>query len=618
MITLDLSILNQKGTPMFYSDLTANRPTAGIAGRIFIATDSPYGLFRDTGSAWEQVAGSGGGGGNTIYTANDTLTSDRVVSSGGFGLSFTSTTYIGTATIGSGSGKLIVGSSSADNGIQVFGANSPSLRIDNAATGGTQRLVIGLSTATNNFIQGSTAGQFCISTASSGALLFGMWQTINASEVMRISTSNNLLIGLTIDSGYKLDISGSVKFGTSGASTGMYWDNINNKLGIGVSSPQTSLHINQSNVAGIGQLCIQDSAYQQITFFNGSPTNLANRTMSLYSDGSTIFLQNAKSGSFSITASSTILSGSFQVGSLSFFLDTITITKNQSGLFESVLSSTSTTGVSRFAVRNDSNTSDIFLTTYGSSTAFTIFGVSSPTTSVIGSQTASILALGTFNSAPLIFGTNNAERSRITATGNLLLGSTTDSGEKLQITGIAKITGSLYTGNTSNVGIWLQNATSIRGTATTGGNIYIDANSSLDGTGTINLRGLVNSGTLSVAGNLTVTGQQIFVPYNGGLKVNTASNGNLFLDASADYTGNVFSRTTSFVIEYSGGLPTSYASALFVVNSTTKGFLPPRMTNAQILAISTPATGLEVYNTDLNQPCFYDGTGWRKVSHSAM
>jgi hypothetical protein len=603
---------------MFYSDLTANRPTAGIAGRIFIATDSPYGLFRDTGSAWEQVAGSGGGGGNTIYTANDTLTSDRVVSSGGFGLSFTSTTYIGTATIGSGSGKLIVGSSSADNGIQVFGANSPSLRIDNAATGGTQRLVIGLSTATNNFIQGSTAGQFCISTASSGALLFGMWQTINASEVMRISTSNNLLIGLTIDSGYKLDISGSVKFGTSGASTGMYWDNINNKLGIGVSSPQTSLHINQSNVAGIGQLCIQDSAYQQITFFNGSPTNLANRTMSLYSDGSTIFLQNAKSGSFSITASSTILSGSFQVGSLSFFLDTITITKNQSGLFESVLSSTSTTGVSRFAVRNDSNTSDIFLTTYGSSTAFTIFGVSSPTTSVIGSQTASILALGTFNSAPLIFGTNNAERSRITATGNLLLGSTTDSGEKLQITGIAKITGSLYTGNTSNVGIWLQNATSIRGTATTGGNIYIDANSSLDGTGTINLRGLVNSGTLSVAGNLTVTGQQIFVPYNGGLKVNTASNGNLFLDASADYTGNVFSRTTSFVIEYSGGLPTSYASALFVVNSTTKGFLPPRMTNAQILAISTPATGLEVYNTDLNQPCFYDGTGWRKVSHSAM
>lgn len=182
MITLDLSILNQKGTPMFYSDLTANIPAAGIAGRIFIATDSPYGLFRDTGSAWEQIAGSGGGGGNTIYTANDTLTSNRIVSSGGFDLSFTSTTYIGTAAIGSGSGKLIVGSSSADNGIQIFGANSPSLRLDNAQSGGTQRFVIGLSTATNNFIQGSTAGQFCISPATSGAVLFGMWQTINATD----------------------------------------------------------------------------------------------------------------------------------------------------------------------------------------------------------------------------------------------------------------------------------------------------------------------------------------------------------------------------------------------------------------------------------------------------
>jgi hypothetical protein len=63
MITLDLSILNQKGTPMFYSDTLALRPAFGIAGRIFIAIDSPYGIFRDTGSAWDQIAGSGGGGG---------------------------------------------------------------------------------------------------------------------------------------------------------------------------------------------------------------------------------------------------------------------------------------------------------------------------------------------------------------------------------------------------------------------------------------------------------------------------------------------------------------------------------------------------------------------------
>lgn len=60
MITLDLSILNQKGTPMFYSDIFANRPAAGVVGRIFISTDT-FAIYRDTGSAWDQIGGSGSG-----------------------------------------------------------------------------------------------------------------------------------------------------------------------------------------------------------------------------------------------------------------------------------------------------------------------------------------------------------------------------------------------------------------------------------------------------------------------------------------------------------------------------------------------------------------------------
>lgn len=213
MITLDLSILNQKGTPMFYSDIFANRPNYGIVGRIFISTDTAA-IYRDTGSAWDLIADGGGGVDTNIYNTDGTLTGNRIVSSGGFGLSFTSTTYIGTAVIGIGSGKLIVGSSNADNGIQIFGANSPSLRLDNAQSGGTQRLAIGLSTAINNFIQGSTAGDICITTSSVSPLLFGMWQTINAIEVMRISTANNLQIGsasaLLYDS--KLQLTGDAYF----------------------------------------------------------------------------------------------------------------------------------------------------------------------------------------------------------------------------------------------------------------------------------------------------------------------------------------------------------------------------------------------------------------------
>jgi len=86
-LTVHFEVLNQLGTPMMYSATLANRPAAGIAGRIFFRTDSPFGIFRDNGTGWDQIGSAGGG--NTIYTGNDTLTSNRTVSSGGFTLTFT-------------------------------------------------------------------------------------------------------------------------------------------------------------------------------------------------------------------------------------------------------------------------------------------------------------------------------------------------------------------------------------------------------------------------------------------------------------------------------------------------------------------------------------------------
>jgi hypothetical protein len=53
------------------------------------------------------------------------------------------------------------------------------------------------------------------------------------------------------------------------------------------------------------------------------------------------------------------------------------------------------------------------------------------------------------------------------------------------------------------------------------------------------------------------------------------------------------------------------ASAILDMNSTTKGVLPPRQTTAQRNAIASPASGLEVTNTSLqNHPNFYNGTAW--------
>lgn len=54
-------------------------------------------------------------------------------------------------------------------------------------------------------------------------------------------------------------------------------------------------------------------------------------------------------------------------------------------------------------------------------------------------------------------------------------------------------------------------------------------------------------------------------------------------------------------------------SALDVV-STTKGFLEPRMTTVQRDAISSPTTGLQVYNSTTNYPNYYNGTSWLQLS----
>ena len=58
------------------------------------------------------------------------------------------------------------------------------------------------------------------------------------------------------------------------------------------------------------------------------------------------------------------------------------------------------------------------------------------------------------------------------------------------------------------------------------------------------------------------------------------------------------------------------ASSVLDLSSTTKGLLPPRMTEAQRDAIASPAAGLAVYNTDSNQLNIYNGSAWGAVAGS--
>lgn len=68
-------------------------------------------------------------------------------------------------------------------------------------------------------------------------------------------------------------------------------------------------------------------------------------------------------------------------------------------------------------------------------------------------------------------------------------------------------------------------------------------------------------------------------------------------------------KAQNVAINSDGSAPNS--SAMLDVSSTTKGLLTPRMTSAQRTAISSPATGLIVYQTDGTAGFYYyDGSSW--------
>jgi hypothetical protein len=83
MLQVDFNILNQKGTPAFFADALANRPSAGFAGRIFVDTDNPStGMYRDTGTIWVSVASVGTGGSQnlqSVCTIGNTTTTNMAV-----------------------------------------------------------------------------------------------------------------------------------------------------------------------------------------------------------------------------------------------------------------------------------------------------------------------------------------------------------------------------------------------------------------------------------------------------------------------------------------------------------------------------------------------------------
>lgn len=498
MPKIDLSMLNQRQTPAFYADVLANRPAAGFIGRIFVSTNT-YAFYRDNGTSWDLIGGPGTGtitgsgavnqiaywnGTNTITGDNElyydstnnylgvgtnapgaaidahsavnviqqlnqtvaTNNSLLAFQNAGAGLwrignfyntgandfgvydvvgdiqpvtikKTTGQVLIGPATVGSG--KLVVSSNSGDNGIQIVGASAPSLRIDNAGTGPTLRIGLGISTAKNNFIQGSASGNMCVFNGSTTAspILFGIYDAaaVNVQEAARISAARNFLIGTIVDAGQKLQVSGTAY--------------ISGNTSIGSTSNTYILQTSADGVAG------------QIQFDQYGTA------------GANILLRNAKGTSASPTAT--------QAGDL---LGSIGVR----GYDGTNFSGGGRAGVYMYAAENFTSTNQ------GS---FIVFG-----TTPIGSA-------------------SRVERIRLNDNGNLLIGTTTDAGQKLQVNGTALVSSNFT--SQGNIIIWGGNAAEAGQITANGinGGLYISAS------GTNQSIRIVPSGTgiVQVTSQLDVT-----------------------------------------------------------------------------------------------------------------
>ena len=178
-----------------------------------------------------------------------------------------------------------------------------------------------------------------------------------------------------------------------------------------------------------------------------------------------------------------------------------------------------------------------------------------------------------------------SEKMTIFQSGNVAIGTTTDAGYKLDVSGTGRFTGQLLINNTASPTVNVQHSGSSSNTTRLA--IY---GPQFTPVGQILLS--VGSGDTAFPASLRNCAG---VTAPSGYWINTNNQGQ---PTTGDIAFFIFqSKSTSF------NSVTEYASAQVAIDSTTKGFLPPRMTTTQINAIASPAEGLVVYNTTLSHLC---------------
>jgi len=213
-------------------------------------------------------------------------------------------------------------------------------------------------------------------------------------------------------------------------------------------------------------------------------------------------------------------------------------------------------------------------------------GTVSGATNFISGLTANTISATTYSNLPSQSGTGVSAFSYNQSTGILTI--TKNDTNTLTAGTFSYVTATtLSAANVLSVASNGTSATTTTINAVTGGT-YSNGTITLSGTGSVNgntITGFPTSLTgayLPLSGG-TVTGDTIF---QSGVTANTVFAG----------SGSISS------------------SAVMESSSTTKGFLPPRMTEAQRIAITSPATGLMVYQTDGDEGLYINKSfGWIQI-----
>jgi len=233
-----------------------------------------------------------------------------------------------------------------------------------------------------------------------------------------------------------------------------------------------------------------------------------------------------------------------------------------------------------------------------------------------------------------------------TSAGNVIIGGTTDAGFRFDCVGTARVSG-LITG-TSGISISGGSSSVINGLGFTSGSvgatgIGIYASSGMNFVTDQNISNYYSFGfwfgfssaaqwlNLSKTSinigqgastpnidNITYTSVNIVPTFNSNF-VGRSGNivrGIYYNPTITSFTNGVRNQLRAIETSIGGAYFNTTSvdgSSILQADSTSQGFLPPRMTTAQRNAITSPATGLIVFDTDIVKNYVYNGTNWQGV-----